>query len=70
MQNGLRIFDSKMCTFTRSAEGTCHGDEGGALIVGGQIVGVSSWQVPCAVGHPDVYERISSFRFWILSITG
>ena len=67
-QNINRITDSKLCTYTRSGEGTCYGDEGGALISGGQLVGVASWQVPCASGHPDVYERISAHRLWISSI--
>lgn len=61
------ITDSKLCAFTNSGQGTCHGDEGGALIVGGLLIGISSSQVPCAQGHPDVYERISSSRIWILS---
>lgn len=67
MQNSLRVNDNKMCVFTRSAEGTCWGDEGGALVIGGQLVGVLSWGVPCAVGHPDVFERITASRLWILS---
>lgn len=62
------IVDSKLCAFTNSGQGTCHGDEGGALIVGGLLIGISSTQVPCAQGHPDVYERISSSRMWIMSV--
>jgi trypsin len=68
--NANRIGDSKICTFTRSTQGTCFGDEGGGLIASNLLIGVSSWQVPCATGVPDVYERISSHRVWILSITG
>lgn len=66
-QNALRITDNKMCTLTRSTEGTCYGDEGGALLAGGQLIAIASWQVPCATGVPDVYERIASHRLWILS---
>lgn len=62
-----RIFDGKICTFTQAAQGTCFGDEGGALISGGQIIAVASWQTPCAVGRPDVYERVADKRLWILS---
>lgn len=68
MENVNRITETKLCTFTRSAEGTCYGDEGGALIVGGQLVGVASWQVACATGHPDVFERITPHRLWINSL--
>lgn len=92
-QNAGRITETKMCTFTRSAEGTCYGrefceiknkqitltdvlfldyagDEGSGLIIGGILAGVSSWQIACATGHPDVYERISAHRLWITSISG
>lgn len=69
-QNIARLSDNKLCTLTRSAEGTCFGDEGGALIADGQIVGVASWQVPCATGFPDVYEGVASKRLWILTVIG
>jgi trypsin len=63
-----RIFDGKICTHTQAAQGTCFGDEGGALISGGSVIGVASWQTPCGVGRPDVYERIADKRLWITSI--
>lgn len=66
-QNAARVNDKKLCTLTRSTEGTCYGDEGGALIAGGQLIGISSWQVPCATGVPDVYERVAAHRLWITS---
>lgn len=66
--NGDRISDKKLCTLTRSTEGTCYGDEGGGLIANGQLIGVASWQVPCATGVPDVYERVAAHRLWITSL--
>lgn len=66
-QNAIRVNDKKLCTLTRSSEGTCYGDEGGSLIAGGQLIGIASWQVPCATGVPDVYERIAAHRLWITS---
>lgn len=88
-QTALKIFDSKICTFTRTSEGTCFGmtakfnlcklfyddssnagDEGGALVFNGQIIGVASFQVPCAIGRPDVFEGVVSSRLWLLSTTG
>jgi trypsin len=68
-ENAARIGDSKLCTLTRSGEGTCFGDEGGALIAGGNLVGVLSWQSPCGTGVPDVFERVSNYRLWIMSVT-
>lgn len=34
---------------------------------GNVLIGVVSWGIPCAGGHPDVYARISSHRSWIMS---
>lgn len=65
--NAKRIVDTKICTFTQSAQGTCTGDEGGALMFGNQLIGVLSWQVPCAIGYPDVYERVADKIPWIVS---
>ncbi|KAJ6647221.1 Chymotrypsin-2 [Pseudolycoriella hygida] len=65
--NADRITDRKICTLTRSTEGTCYGDEGGGLVSGGQLIGIASWQVPCATGVPDVFERIAAHRLWITS---
>lgn len=66
-QNADRINDKKICTLTRSTEGTCYGDEGGGLISGNQLIAIVSWQVPCATGVPDVYERVAPHRLWITS---
>lgn len=42
---------------------------GGPLIHNMLLVGIASWKVPCAVGVPDAYERISYYRSWILEVT-
>lgn len=62
------IFDSKICTFTQVGQGTCMGDSGGPLVVGNFVVGITSWVIPCALGYPDVYTRVSSFADWIVSV--
>jgi trypsin len=67
-ENAQRIGDSNLCALTRSGEGTCFGDEGGALIAGGNLIGVLSWQVPCGTGVPDVYEQVAAYRLWIMSV--
>jgi trypsin len=68
--NAARVFDNTICTFTRAGQGTCMGDSGGPLAVGNTVIGAVSWGIPCAVGSPDVYARISSHRAWISSVTG
>ncbi|XP_076394333.1 transmembrane protease serine 9 [Megachile rotundata] len=59
------VRSSHICTFTKYGEGACNGDSGGPLVVNGVQVGVVSFGIPCGVGKPDVYTRVSSFVSWI-----
>ncbi|CAO1353413.1 unnamed protein product [Diamesa hyperborea] len=68
--NAAKVFDSNICTFTRAGQGICNGDGGGPLVANGQLIGVVSWGIPCALGSPDVFSRISSYRSWMMSVTG
>ncbi|XP_052754637.1 chymotrypsin-2-like [Galleria mellonella] len=60
------VYDTQICSLTKSGEGACHGDSGGPLVEDGKIVGIVSWGMPCARGYPDVYTRVYSFKDWIL----
>ncbi|KAM3966657.1 chymotrypsin-2 [Aphomia sociella] len=60
------VFDTQICSLTKSGEGACHGDSGGPLVEDGSVVGIVSWGMPCARGYPDVYTRVFSFKDWIL----
>ncbi|XP_052891115.1 chymotrypsin-2-like [Anopheles moucheti] len=64
-----RISDRTICTSNQANQGVCLGDAGGPLVLDGVLVGVQSWSVPCGMGLPDVYERVSHHRAWILAIT-
>jgi len=66
--NAAFVFDHKICTFTQAGQGICQGDSGGPLVAGGAVVGIVSWNIPCARGFPDAYDRVSSHRTWILSV--
>ena len=46
------------------------GDSGGPLVVNGLQEGIASWVVPCAVGYPDAFTRVSYFREWIRQNSG
>lgn len=65
--NANRVFDNTICTFTRNGQGMCMGDSGGPIATGGNVVGIVSWGIACAVGSPDVFARVSSHRTWILN---
>ncbi|XP_012235769.1 chymotrypsin-2-like [Linepithema humile] len=63
-----RNTNSNICTFNKHGEGACHGDSGGPLVADGTQIGVVSWGVPCAKGHPDVFTRVYSYLNWIKRI--
>lgn len=65
--NDWRITENKICTSENDVQGLCYGDEGGALIYSYAVIGVASWHSYCTPGIPNVYERISGHRLWILS---
>lgn len=51
-------------------KGVCSGDSGGALLVDGVQVGVTSWtRIPCAES-PAVWTKVSHYRDWIAEKTG
>ncbi|XP_058829147.1 chymotrypsin-2-like [Topomyia yanbarensis] len=65
--NAARVHDSTVCTLSPSGQGMCMGDSGGPLVHGGLQQGIVSWGIPCGLGSPDVFARVSSHRTWILN---
>ncbi|XP_059609031.1 trypsin alpha-3-like [Phlebotomus argentipes] len=64
---GHLVFDHKICAGGIQGSGTCQMDSGGPLAVGNTVVGIVSWGLECAGGTPDVYDRVSAHRTWIIS---
>lgn len=62
--------DANLCTNNHPGSGICTTDIGSPLVSNSQLIGIASWFMPCAQGISDVYVRISSYRFWIGSVTG
>ncbi|XP_070504695.1 chymotrypsin-2-like [Chironomus tepperi] len=59
------VIDSKICTFTQAGQGICQGDSGGPLTAAGSVIGIVSWNIPCARGFPDGFDRVSHWHSWI-----
>lgn len=62
--------ESKICTNVGAGRGICQGDSGGPLTEDGELVGIVSWNIPCARGSPDGFERVAYFRDWIAENSG
>lgn len=61
-----RITDAVLCSASPEGQGICLGDAGGPLVHSGQLQGIVSWGIPCGMGYPDVYARVSVHRAWAL----
>ncbi|XP_072767402.1 chymotrypsin-1-like isoform X2 [Anoplolepis gracilipes] len=65
LNTNFRVTNNNICTLNKKDEGACHGDSGGPLVADNEQIGVVSWGVPCAKGHPDVFTRVHSYTNWI-----
>ncbi|KAJ3656443.1 hypothetical protein Zmor_015520 [Zophobas morio] len=72
---GNQITDNMICAIGNYNEGTCHGDNGGALAVQNgrtyAIVGVGSFVSSdgCESTHPSGFTRTAPYYHWIVNIT-
>lgn len=57
----------QVCILHSPGHGICNGDSGGPLIrrSDGLQIGIVSWSLPCALGVPDVFTRISAYKKFI-----
>lgn len=65
--SGWAIFlrSNHICTHAGRGRGACTFDSGSPVVVDGELVGVVSFVVPCAIGFPDWGPRVSSYTRWI-----
>ncbi|XP_045488902.1 chymotrypsin-2-like isoform X2 [Pieris rapae] len=64
------ITDKLLCTYKDYDEGICQGDSGGALVRNGIVHGITSWNIPCGRGKPDVFTRVYKYLDWISTTVG
>ncbi|XP_053721675.1 chymotrypsin-like protease CTRL-1 [Synchiropus splendidus] len=68
-----QIKDNMICAGEEN-KGACQGDSGGPLQFKQNSswiqAGVTSYGIPCALGIPEVYARVSFFQDWITSQVG
>ncbi|XP_069683018.1 trypsin-1-like isoform X4 [Periplaneta americana] len=66
------VYDSQICAgLPVGIGGSCRGDDGGPLIVEGNVVGLVSWSYHCALPeYPTVYTRVPVYVDWIKQNTG
>lgn len=65
MPSWARVHTSHVCTFVKKGAGACSGDSGGPLVVDGEVVGVVSGGIPCAVGYPDVFTNVYKYLSYV-----
>ncbi|XP_043669653.1 chymotrypsin-1-like [Vespula pensylvanica] len=68
-QHTLQIYPSHICAFNQKGIGACQGDSGGPLTYNGNLAGIVSWVIPCALGKPDVFTKVSSHLNFIRNAT-
>ncbi|XP_011504811.1 PREDICTED: chymotrypsin-1-like [Ceratosolen solmsi marchali] len=60
------IKPEQLCAFQSIGIGSCIGDSGGPLIINREVVGISSFNLPCARGLPDIYTDVYNYLDFIL----
>jgi trypsin len=66
------ITENMICAaVSRGGKDFCTGDDGGPLVVDGQLVGIVSWAMGCALVYfPGVYSNVATLKSFVTEQTG
>lgn len=64
--NDNQLFDTRVCVLPVDGRTICNYDNGAPLTIDNQLVGISSWSMPCEPNYPIVVERITAHKDFIV----